>query len=141
MNPVWQALIDAETKKTRIKGAPRAKPRQLEHKEQSIVCEWLTKRGHEFFSVPNAAKRGPKLINFLRKEGYRKGAPDLVLITAPPKRPGYHVVIEMKQANASMADVELEQLDTHKVMRSESWIPIIGFGAGQTIAELEQLGY
>lgn len=131
----------ARSKPAKRRKASRGPSRQLEHIEQCVVVEWLRKRRHFVFSVPNAAARSPQLAAFLKKEGFLSGAPDLVLITPPPVNPFKHVAIEMKRKDGIARDVTDNQLAVHAQMREHGWDVIIAFGAQQAIASLEELGY
>lgn len=128
----------AQSKPRQTKRAPA---RQLEHAEQSMVVAWLCARRHLVFSVPNAAKRSPQLMNFLRKEGYLAGVPDLVLITPPPSNPFTHVAIEMKRRDGKTRDITEAQLEVHKLMRANGWDVLVAFGAQMAIDQLTELGY
>lgn len=62
---------------------------------------------HLLYANPNAGKRTPGMVGYLKAEGWKKGIPDLTL---PVARKGYHgMYIEMKRADGTEADVTTEQ--------------------------------
>lgn len=110
-----------------------------EHYHQIEVVNWLRFRGHIVFSVPNLGQRSFATTNYLRSEGMTAGAPDLIVVTAPPNNVAAHVAIEMKRDER--AKISAEQKFIHGQMRDAGWIVIIGTGSKNAIEQLQALGY
>jgi hypothetical protein len=54
--------------------------RDLEHKVQVAICQYLDLRGVLYFSVPNGGQRNKIVAAKLKAEGAKAGIPDLCII-------------------------------------------------------------
>jgi hypothetical protein len=112
-----------------------------EHHEQVTVVQWLERRGYVVFAVPNGGKRSIATATQLKREGVRKGAPDLVVVNRAPAN-GEPTMIEMKRKKD--ARYSPEQLALHAVARQQKWnvlAPEKGQSAQWVIDQLQSLGY
>jgi hypothetical protein len=92
------------------------------------------------FAVPNGGKRGLREAVKLKREGVRKGAPDLVLITLSPVN-NKPTMIEMKSKSGRYSP---EQLSMHQLALRSGWnvlAPPRNESARWVICQLELLGY
>lgn len=108
-----------------------------ERHEQLAVIRWLAFRGMSCFSVPNEGKRSVRAANYLKEQGLRPGAPDLVMIQLAPmnSRP---TAIEMKSTSGKVTP---KQKAMHDALREAGWNVVVGKGAMDAISQLESLGY
>lgn len=120
-------------------GTPRAKPRELEHREQVEVVQWLERAGILFCSVPNGGHRHPTVARKLVAEGVRSGVPDLLIFTPPPFAETRGVAVEMKQADGGR--VTNAQADWHQSLTAAGWTVIVAHGAAEALTALNRLGY
>lgn len=104
--------------------------------------QWLDLKGIGAFSVPNGFIAGGRnkwgMLNKLRAEGMKKGAPDLILTDCAPKD-GRPVAIEMKRATGG--SLSGEQIEMIARMRRGGWHVLLAPGVHMAIAQLESLGY
>lgn len=80
---------------------------QTEHQCQCVVMEWAELQSPRMpelnllFAVPNGGHRHPAVAKKLKREGVKRGVPDLCL---PVARHGYHgLFIEMKAAKGRLS--------------------------------------
>lgn len=102
-----------------------------EEHEQAMLVQWMNLKRIKFFSVPNeaalrAARNRFGMMNKMKATGLTPGAPDLVLITPPPKLPGFHVAIEMKRGGPRPGVVSDNQREIHWHMEESKWKVLIG---------------
>lgn len=84
-----------------------------EHQIQSALIEWWSIQHKVYnlpefslFAIPNGSKRNPVTGAILKREGVRRGVPDLML--AVPNKNHYGLFIEMK-AGANKPSLEQKQ--------------------------------
>lgn len=93
--------------KAKLKGV---KKEMTEHEIQVELVKYLSKLKIKFFAVPNGFVRsGDKLeaaryINYMKAEGFRNGAPDLVLLPGG----GRVVFLELKTEKGKPSEYQLE---------------------------------
>lgn len=81
-----------------------------EHEIQVELVKYLSKLKIKFFAVPNGFVRGgdkleaAKYINYMKAEGFRNGAPDLVLLPGN----GDVVFLELKTEKGKPSEYQLE---------------------------------
>jgi hypothetical protein len=101
--------------------------------------------GVKFCAVPNGHVRSSRQHIQAAQEGVSKGMVDLLIFTPPPALYGkvYAVgtALEMKRANAKSRDVRREQRVWLRDLAALGWVPLVGYGAGDAIAQLQALGY
>lgn len=137
-------LNNTPPKKTRKPATQSLEP--LEHVEQATVCSWwfLACRGYglprfALYAVPNgqvlmrSARNPHAVMQYLRKEGFRDGAPDLVL-DAPSNRK-YGLRLEMKRlTKGAQTD---EQRDFQLYFESRGYQYSLCRGADEAIATIK----
>jgi hypothetical protein len=77
-----------------------------EHQEQCKVIEWCDQHpiAKHIFAIPNGANKSPATAAKFKREGLRKGVPDLFL---PVARMGFHgLFVEMKRVKGSVLSVD-----------------------------------
>ena len=97
-----------------------------EHQEQVAVIQWFDTQYSELrgrlFAVPNGARTSIGTAVKLKKEGLRKGVPDLFLIYKTLKYNG--LAIEMKDLNGK---VSIEQTDWLSYLASQGFRTAVCF--------------
>ncbi len=117
-----------------------------EHNEQCAVVTWLTMKGITFFAVPNGAHKSFSQATKFRREGLKRGVPDIVILTPPPACPGkVGTVLEMKRemsgTKARETAVSEEQHEWIKTFQRNNWKAVIAYGSDEAYKFLEELGY
>lgn len=103
----------------------------FEHDEQKTLFEWIDRKIPQhpilklIFAVPNGGMRHPAVAIKLKKEGVRKGVPDVCVMV--PRRHFHGLFIEMKwgKGRASPEQAEWHELleaQGYKVDICRSWI-------------------
>lgn len=119
-----------------------------ESEEQKTVAAYLDARPVMWCHVPNGAgiiggKLDGKRIGKLKKleaMGVKKGVPDIVIFTRPPKFPQCPgAVIELKRRKGGT--VSPEQLDWLARLTALGWKSAICKGATEAINQLREWGY
>lgn len=89
-------------KRRNVKKTPLNKPLS-EHAGQRALFDWSAHipQLKTLHAIPNAAKRGYALANYLKQEGLRKGYPDVSLDY--PVAPYHGARIEMKSARGKLS--------------------------------------
>jgi hypothetical protein len=106
---------DIKEKNITYKGILKAKPKGIkkemtEHEIQVELVKYLSKLKIKFFAVPNGFVRGgdrlesAKYMNYMKAEGFRNGAPDLVLLPGG----GNVVFLELKTEKGKPSEYQLE---------------------------------
>ena len=111
----------------------------LESYEQVQVANWLRARGIAFCHVPNGQLRNKRVAAQLKREGVRRGVPDLLIFDRPPNGDYRGVAIEMKRLKGSTTTPE--QLEWLKRLDREGWHASIAKGHAEAIDTLISLGW
>jgi len=114
-----------------------------EHDQQSAVVQWWEAKYPKLslclMAYPSGAIIGGRnkwgLISKLKKEGWRKGVPDLFV--AVPKNGKYGLWVEMKDEGKDEKDVTTEQAEYLDLMHQMGYEAIWCAGAGVAIAAIE----
>lgn len=119
------------------------KPRQqsldpTEHQHQAALCSWwhlyATTHGLDYrllFAIPNGqalignARNPAAFMSYLRAEGFRKGAPDMLL--ALPRGRYAGLFIELKRAASGV--VSDEQKDMLRILLAAGYMTMVCYGA------------
>jgi hypothetical protein len=126
------------------RAARQATGKRNEHEEQCDLCDWLDSRRVRYFAVPNGVVFGgmsrlaiAKYRAYLRAEGLKPGAPDLVIVDPAPgcRAP---VCVEMKAIGGQVSDAQMAFLDE---MKARGWKVILAYGRDDAVRKLEELGY
>lgn len=132
----WRTLVEGRLVERAGRGAPG------EHYEQRKVVEKLEAAGIAFFAVPNGGRRDIKEAAKLKREGVRRGVPDLVILRAPPAFPKWTgVALEMKRASGTFTDVSEDQRVWLSRFQMARRIPVVGYGWRDAVEKLKALGY
>lgn len=89
-----------------VKPSKNKKTVPTEHQEQCAVIAWCDQHpvAKHIFAIPNGANKSPASAAKFKREGLRKGVPDLFL---PVASRGFHgLFIEMKRVEGSRATME-----------------------------------
>lgn len=110
----------------------RAKPRDLEHREQSLLFGWAYHQSGAIpalallFAIPNGGRRDPITGARLKAEGVKPGVPDVCL---PVRRGRYASLwIEMKAQRPDGAAVSAEQRQWLQALRDEGHAAAVCYG-------------
>ena len=110
-------------------------PVPTEHQEQAAVIAWCDQHREtkHIFAIPNGCHKSMPSAAKFRREGLRKGIPDLMV---PVARSGFHgLFIEMKRTKGSVTSAE--QLAWFSVLRREGYAAYACKGAADAIAVIE----
>lgn len=121
---------------------PKESPRRNneEEHEQAVVADWLDQRGILYTAVPNGGKRNVVTAARLKRQGVKRGVPDLLIFDSPPSEPKMvGVAIEMKRRAGGR--VTPEQREWLRALDYRDWVSLICRGADQAIEKLTELGY
>jgi hypothetical protein len=113
---------------------------RLEQQEQEIVVAQLRAAGLLFCAVPNGLYTSRAGAAAAVRAGLVKGAPDLLIFSAPPGAPGARgVALEMKRSERGR--VSPEQASFLAALEREGWVVLVGRGADAALTALVGLGY
>ena len=110
----------------------------LEDAEQRIIFQWAAMETAArpelglLYAIPNGGKRAIKTAVALKKQGVKRGVPDMCL---PVSRGGYHgLYIELKrQKGGTVSD---EQREWIAALNSQGYKAIICHGAEEAIEQI-----
>lgn len=77
-----------------------------EHLEQVSAVNWFEAAypGVLIFAIPNGGERHPSVAEKMRREGVRRGIPDLMI-------PAWRTFVEMKAQKGRLSDYQIERID------------------------------
>lgn len=77
-----------------------------EHLEQVSAVNWFecTYPGVLIFAIPNGGERNPMVAEKMRREGVRRGIPDLMI-------PAWRMFVEMKAPKGKLSEHQIERID------------------------------
>lgn len=77
-----------------------------EHLEQVSAVNWFEAAypGVLIFAIPNGGERNPMVAEKMRREGVRRGIPDLMI-------PAWRMFVEMKSPKGRLSDYQIERID------------------------------
>jgi len=103
-----------------------------EHEEQVGFLQWFEAQfpGVAIFAIPNGARVGMGHAVKLKKEGLRKGVPDLFI-------PQWLTWVEMKRAKGGR--LSSEQIEWKKNLENLSHLVIVGKGAADASRQIVRL--
>ena len=100
--------------------------------EQAAVIEWCAWNKVLVFHIPNGGARDARTGAQLKRQGVKRGVPDLCV---PVARGGYHgLYIEMKTRTGRLSS---EQETWLRRLQSEGYRAVVCRGAGQAINEID----
>lgn len=109
---------------------PRKKPSRDEEIEQEKYNYWfaaeLEPKGYRWFHVPNGGYRNQIQGAKFKRQGVKKGIPDIVVPV--PRKPYHGLIIELKRVNGVASDVKAEQKDWLRWFRAQGWSAHVAFG-------------
>lgn len=113
----------------------------LECIEQETVAQWLDLHNVFYCASVAGAYLHPATFIRMKKIGYKKGAPDLMIYQKPPAYNGQFVgvAIEMKRKKGGV--VSDEQREWLEKLRAQGWMAVVCAGADAAIEILEMCGY
>lgn len=120
-----QSHIERGGKLRDFKWPARKKRRNEESRAQQSVIAWWSMACRGFgvpecllFAIPNGSKRDPVTGAILKREGCRKGAPDLMLtVTKFYNCPG--LFLEMKTKDGRLSP---DQIEMHEALKKQGYI-------------------
>jgi hypothetical protein len=126
--------IDAEVPET----ITRAKPRDLEHKEQVVFVTWCKMQNGNYrdaktiFAIPNGGHRDIRVAVKLKSEGVMSGVPDLFL----PEPVGYHgLFVEMKSEKGTLSE---SQKDEKTILEDRGYKVVVCYSAEEAIEAVKE---
>lgn len=119
---IWRRIFSASPKdggkirsvRLRVVGGNDAKPAPLEHDSQAAFFTWVNYHAQSdtrfklIWATPNGGQRHPAVAAKLKKEGVKRGVPDITVAVASK---GYHgLYIEMKRAGKNTTPEQEEMI-------------------------------
>lgn len=113
-----------------------------ELQQQAQVVKWLRSYGYCLAAVPNGHVRSKWQNITGAMEGVSAGMPDLLIFDPPPSLPGcVGVALEMKRLHGGSTDVRDTQRLWLSRLAARGWVPLVGYGAPDAMAQLQVLGF
>lgn len=123
----------------------RRKPRKLEAPEQRMLASWLDSIARVVWChVPNGGNRNLVVGAELKREGVKRGVPDVLIFDPPPSDPTkVGVAVELKPTKRSdpTAAPTKQQLAWLAALRERNWVGLIAYGSLDAQTQLEALGF
>jgi hypothetical protein len=113
----------------------------LEAMEQETVAQWLDLH-KVFYNISiSGAFLHPATFNRLKRMGYKRGLPDVIIFDPPPAYNGKFkgVALEMKRRKGGI--VSDEQRTWLEKLANLGWLSYVARGADEAIEILETCGY
>jgi len=105
--------------------------------QADFVC-WLEAKMIPHFAIPSEGERTKKFGARLKRQGWRAGTPDLIIVARAPTD-GCPVAVEMKRSKGGK--VTKIQMAMHEVMTRNGWHIIVAHGCDLAIKEMNALGF
>lgn len=107
--------------------------------EQRMVAHYLDLRKLLWLHVPNEGKRNPVTGAILRGLGLKRGAPDVLIFTPPPRMHGIvGLAIEMKRCKPHHSSVSDEQKAWLAALSEAGWRTYVAYGAADAIRFVQE---
>lgn len=110
--------------------------------EQRLLAMWLNLRGWLWTHCPNGGRRTIGVARKLKAAGTKRGVPDVLIFSPPPKQPAggaVGVAIELKRAKGGR--VSPDQKRFMDGLQECGWVCYVAHGATPAIKFLKELGY
>lgn len=112
-----------------------------ERDEQRVLARWLDHVAVLWCHVANERKTSARAGKALRELGVKRGVPDVLIFTPPPRVPsavGCAVELKRKSRDARPTADQREWLAN---LEAVEWVSMVCHGADEAIYRLTQLGY
>lgn len=103
-----------------------------EAQEQIAVIEYCELKGYPVFHIPNEGKRSIYTGANLKRQGLRKGVPDLCIPRAVGDFHGLYIEMKSKEGKLSR-----EQMQWLQLLQSEGFCALCCYGADKAIELIE----
>lgn len=115
-----------------------------EYDEQVKLAEYLDMKGYCWNHVPNGGNRDARTGAKMKRQGTKKGFPDVQIFDAPDIKVGQvkmcrGIIIELKRSDGVPSDVSKEQRNWLDKLEERCWLTKVAFGADDAIEFLEGL--
>ena len=108
----------------RIKTSKKFLEELKEDEEQKLLVDYLNINGILFYHVPNGGYRTILEAVKLKRQGVKKGVPDICICSA---RKGHHgLYIELKRKN--LGSVSISQAEWIKNLNSAGYLAFVAYG-------------
>lgn len=113
----------------------------LECIEQETVSQWLDLH-KVFYNISiSGAYLHPATFNRLKRMGYKRGLPDVLIFQPPPAYHGKYVGVALELKRRKGGIVSDEQKVWLETLNSHGWLAVVAQGADEAIEMLETCGY
>lgn len=115
-----------------------------EFAHQCAVALWLDTMRVRWFHPPNGGNRSAVTGGRLKRQGVKRGVPDIVIIDPPPARAScVGAVVELKPTLAERPGNKptKEQREWLHEFEQRGWAAAVAYGADEAIRILKELGY
>jgi hypothetical protein len=103
-----------------------------EAEEQYLLARWLDANKVAWCHVPNGGYRNKVTASLLKRQGVKRGVPDILIFDAPAGRCG--IAVELKRQTGGR--VSPSQAIWHERLRNRDWVVIVAHGADDAISQL-----
>ena len=110
-----------------------------EHQEQSALIRWAWYRSatlpelNLLFAIPNGGRRDAATGAMLKREGTKRGVPDLFLAVARGSCAG--LFLELKRREGGR--ISPEQADWHDRLRAAGYAVVVAYGFDEAVRAIE----
>lgn len=105
----------------------------LEADEQKELARWLDRSDALWCHVPNGGKRAGSVAAELKRQGVKRGVPDVLIFGEP------HIAIELKRIRGGV--VSDDQEAWLRGLRRRGWVVYVCRGHREAIGVLKKHGY
>lgn len=117
-----------------------------EEMEQRCLAAWLDSRRIDgrpllWFHCPNGGQRNAIVGAKLKRQGVKRGVPDVLILDHPPKHPASFVRGIALELKAKGGVVSTEQHAWLEGLKERGWVCRVAFGFDDAKQWLESLGY
>jgi hypothetical protein len=110
------------------------KENPTEYDEQVKLAQYLDMKGYLWCHVPNGGNRNAITGAKLKRQGVKKGVPDVLIFIS-----NGGIAIELKRKNGKPSDVRDSQKKWLNALSNRMWETKVAFGADEAIDYLEKI--
>jgi hypothetical protein len=117
----------------------------LEDDEQAALAKYLNllanqRKDFRWAHVPNGGDRDVRVAARLKAHGVKRGVPDVLIFSVPPKYPDAKgVAIELKRRHGGVVSEDQEEWLAH--LTAQGWCCYVAKGWEEAVKFMKELGY
>ncbi len=113
-------------------------PVPTEHQTQCVIVDEIEIRWPRLYAnltaIPHGGERHPAVAGKLKKEGVRKGYPDILIDL--PRGPFHGLRVETKRNNCTPSDIKKTQREWGDRLNAAGYLAIVGRGQDRAILQI-----